>query len=42
MRIKTTTAYFGTSLVMLALFGAWIAYLNYIDFFKIAFQDSAR
>lgn len=37
MRIKTTTAYFGTSLVMLALFGAWIAYLNYIDFFKIAF-----
>ncbi len=37
MKVKTTTAYFGASLVTLTLLGAWIAYLNYIDFFKVAF-----
>ena len=37
MKVKKTTAYFRASLVTLGLFGAWIVYLNYIDFFKTAF-----
>jgi hypothetical protein len=37
MKVKRTTAYFGASLFTLGLFCAWIAYLNYIDFFKMAF-----
>lgn len=37
MKVKRTTAYFGGALVTLGLFGVWIAYLNYIDFFKMAF-----
>jgi len=37
MKVKRTTAYFGASVVTLGLFGAWIACLNYIDFFKTAF-----
>lgn len=37
MKVKKTTAYFVASLVTLALFCGWIAYLNYIDFFKTAF-----
>lgn len=37
MKVKRSTAYFGASVVTLALFGAWMAYLNHIDFFKTAF-----
>ena len=37
MKVKKTTAFFVASLGTLALFCAWIAYLNYIDFFKAAF-----
>ena len=36
MRKKRTTAYF-SALLTGVLFGMWITYLNYIDFFKMAF-----
>ena len=37
MRIKRTTPYFSALLLTGVLFGMWITYLNYIDFFKAAF-----